>query len=141
MQIAKVRWEAGIRTALEVANFFSVATMPPLRWAALSALLPLTTVSRGPAGPPRVREPILVTWSQSSLIVSVVRLAVRGGWGLRSARAAVVGFGFGVLEAEVGGLRRVSAWQLAGVRGCGGLGSEVQGAWTSGGGLCREAAT
>lgn len=61
-----------IHTALAVAYFFSVATIPPLRCAALSALLPLTTVSRGPAAPPRVRAPILVTLSQSSLIVFLV---------------------------------------------------------------------
>lgn len=54
------------RTALAEANFFSVATMPPLRWAAFSADLPFTTVSRGPAAPPRVRLPILVTEFQSS---------------------------------------------------------------------------
>ncbi len=54
------------------ANFFSVATIPPLRWAAFRADLPLTTVSRGPAAPPRVRLPILVTEFQSSDIVNVV---------------------------------------------------------------------
>jgi len=63
--------QAGLHTALAVANFFSVPMMAPLRWAALSALFPLTTVSRGPAAAPRVRDPILVTVSHSSLIVSV----------------------------------------------------------------------
>jgi hypothetical protein len=33
--------------------------------------LPLTTVSRGPAAPPRVRLPILVTEFQSSDILNV----------------------------------------------------------------------
>ncbi|KAB8342924.1 hypothetical protein FH972_022521 [Carpinus fangiana] len=61
------------------ANFFSVASTEPDRWAALSAALPRTTVSRGPAAPPRVLEPILVTESQSSDIVLdvVVVRAVR----------------------------------------------------------------
>jgi hypothetical protein len=54
------------------ANFFSVATIPPLRWAAFRADFPLTTVSRGPAAPPRVRLPILVTEFQSSDISNVV---------------------------------------------------------------------
>lgn len=63
---------SGVLTALAEANFFSVATMPPLRWAAFKADLPLTTVSRGPAAPPRVRLPILVTEFQSSDILKVV---------------------------------------------------------------------
>jgi hypothetical protein len=57
----------GRLTALAVANFFSVAMTAPLRWAALSADLPLTTVSRGPAALPRVRLPILVTSSQPAV--------------------------------------------------------------------------
>ena len=63
-----------ILTALAEAYFFSVATMPPLRWAALSADLPFTTAARGPAAPPRVRLPILVTESHSS---DMLRLCVR----------------------------------------------------------------
>jgi hypothetical protein len=59
-------------TALAEAYFFSVATMPPLRWAALSADLPFTTAARGPAAPPRVRLPILVTDSQSSDMLMVM---------------------------------------------------------------------
>ncbi len=53
-------------TWLPAWNFFSVPTTTPDRCAALSALLPRTTVSRCEA-PPRVRLPILVTSSQSRL--------------------------------------------------------------------------
>ena len=61
------RTQVGLTAVLAVVNcFLSVARMAPLRWAAFSAALPLTTVSRGPAAPPRVRAPILVTESQSS---------------------------------------------------------------------------
>jgi hypothetical protein len=78
-------------TALAEANFFSVAITAPLRCAALSAALPFTTVSRGPAPAPRVRLPILVTWSQSSDMFAVVF----GGWvcvcgGVRKADGVVV---------------------------------------------------
>ena len=51
-------------TELPAPNFFSVPMTAPVRWAALRALLPRTTVSR--AAPPRVLLPILVTESQSS---------------------------------------------------------------------------
>lgn len=44
----------------------------PERWAALSADLPFTTVSRC-APPPRARLPILVTVSQSSMLVVMCR--------------------------------------------------------------------
>jgi hypothetical protein len=66
-------------TALADANFFSVAMTAPLRWAALSADLPFTTVSRGPPPAPRVRLPILVTLSQSSDMFAVV-CGVEEGW-------------------------------------------------------------
>jgi hypothetical protein len=63
---------------LAEAYFFSVATTAPERWAALSADLPLTTVSRGPEAAPRVRLPILVTASQSSdIVVDGVEVVVR----------------------------------------------------------------
>lgn len=55
-------------TALPTAYFFSVATTAPLRWAAFSALLPRTTVSRCTAPPPRTLLPMRVTESQSSFI-------------------------------------------------------------------------
>lgn len=58
------------RTALPAPYFFSVPTTAPLRWAALRALFPRTTVSRA-TPPPRVRLPILVTLSQSSMVVDV----------------------------------------------------------------------
>ena len=58
-------------TAFPAAYFFSVPTTRPCRWAALSALLPLMTVSRT-TGPPRFLEPMRVTESQS-LIVAVKR--------------------------------------------------------------------
>lgn len=61
-------WE---RTWFAVANFFSVAMMPPLRCAAFRAALPRTTVSRCWAPGPRVLLPILVTDSQSSDMLSV----------------------------------------------------------------------
>lgn len=54
-------------TAFPVANFFSVATIAPLRWALFRAPLPRTTVSRW-LEPPPVLLPILVTVSQSSAI-------------------------------------------------------------------------
>lgn len=78
----------GGRTALPVANFFSVATMPPLRCAAFKALLPRTTVSRGPAAPPRVFDPILVTVSQSLILAVCVVLCcvVSGGMELLRTR-------------------------------------------------------
>lgn len=60
--------ELGRRTELPVLNFFSVPMTAPLRWAALRALFPRTTVSRGPLPPPRVLLPILVTLSQSSIL-------------------------------------------------------------------------
>lgn len=60
------------RTALAEAYFFSVPMTPPLRWAALRAALPRTTVSRSEAPGPRALLPILVTLSQSSDIVTVV---------------------------------------------------------------------
>ena len=53
-------------TALPAPNFFSVPMTAPCRCAALSALLPRTTVSRC-AAPPPVLLPILVTVSQSSM--------------------------------------------------------------------------
>jgi hypothetical protein len=52
---------------LPAPNFFSVPMTVPLLWAALSADLPLTTVSRA-APPPRVLLPIFVTVSQSSMV-------------------------------------------------------------------------
>ena len=55
-------------TVFPAANFFSVAMICPLRWAALRAPFPLTTVSRWPA-PPFVLLPILVTVSQSSAMM------------------------------------------------------------------------
>lgn len=58
--------------------FFSVARMAPLRAAALSADEPRTTVSRSLA-PVRVLLPILVTWSQSDMIV-VVLCRSCGNW-------------------------------------------------------------
>lgn len=72
---------SGLLTALAEAYFFSVATIPPLRWAAFRADLPLTTVSRGPEAPPRTRLPILVTEFQSSdiLIVGLVNKEVEVG--------------------------------------------------------------
>lgn len=45
--------------------------MPPERWAALRADLPLTTVSRG-APPARNLLPILVTESHSDMMIDVV---------------------------------------------------------------------
>jgi len=54
-------------TELPAPNFFSVPMTVPLLWAALSADLPLTTVSRA-APPPRVLLPIFVTVSQSSMV-------------------------------------------------------------------------
>lgn len=58
----------GLRTALPVAYFFSVATMAPVLWALFNAPLPRTTVSRCDEPPP-VLLPILVTVSQSSMVV------------------------------------------------------------------------
>ena len=58
----------GILTGLPDANFFSVPTIVPLRWAALRAALPRTTVSRCD-GPPVTLLPILVTVSQSSAMI------------------------------------------------------------------------
>jgi hypothetical protein len=68
------------RTAFPVASFFSVPMIAPLLCAALSADLPLTTVSRG-APAPRVLLPIFVTVSQSSMVNSPFVLVVlrRGG--------------------------------------------------------------
>lgn len=68
-----------ILTALPVWNFFSVATMAPLRWAAFRAADPRTTVSRWAAPAPRVRLPILVTESQSSDIMTLAVFGVVGG--------------------------------------------------------------
>lgn len=53
-------------TEFPAPNFFSVPITAPLRWAALSADFPFTTVSRW-APPPRARLPIFVTLSQSSI--------------------------------------------------------------------------
>lgn len=64
----------GVLTALVLPNFFSVATTPPVLCAALSADLPRMTVSRGAAGPPRVRLPILVTWSQSDMVAVLIEM-------------------------------------------------------------------
>jgi hypothetical protein len=58
-------WKQGRTFAVE--NFLSVATTAPLRWAALSALFPLTVVSRSAPGP-RALLPILVTVSQSLIL-------------------------------------------------------------------------
>ena len=58
--------ERDCRTMLPVANFFSVPTMAPVRWAWLSAPFPRTTVSRW-EGPPLTLLPILVTVSQSDI--------------------------------------------------------------------------
>ena len=66
-------------TELPAVNFFSVPTTAPLRWAALSALLPRTTFSRD-APPPRVLLPIFVTVSQSSMVNGVWWFRIdRGG--------------------------------------------------------------
>ena len=54
-----------IKLTFAVENFFSVPVTAPLRWAALSALLPLMVVSRFAVPGPRTLLPILVTLSQS----------------------------------------------------------------------------
>jgi hypothetical protein len=59
----------GLTFAVE--NFFSVAMMAPLRWAAFRALLPLIVVSRVATPGPRTLLPILVVDSQSSDILLV----------------------------------------------------------------------
>ena len=56
-----------VRTALPVANFFSVPMMAPVRWAWFRAPFPRTTVSRWEP-PPLVLLPIFVTVSQSSMV-------------------------------------------------------------------------
>ena len=56
------------RTEFPAPNFFSVPITEPLRWAAFRADFPRTTVSRAVA-PPRDLLPILVTESQSSMMV------------------------------------------------------------------------
>jgi len=63
-----------VRTVLAVEYFFSVPMTAPVRAAAFSALFPRTTVSRTVAPGPRVLLPILVTVSQSAMmmVVSVV---------------------------------------------------------------------
>jgi hypothetical protein len=61
--------ECRIRTALPEAYFFSVATTPPLRCAALRADLPRMTLERGALEPPLTLLPILVMVFQSSDIV------------------------------------------------------------------------
>ena len=53
-----------------VEYFFSVPTTAPLLCAAFSALFPLIVVSFCPTPDPRTLLPILVTDSQSSLILS-----------------------------------------------------------------------
>lgn len=63
---------------LVVPYFFSVPTIAPVRWAALSALLPLMTVSRCAAPPPPALLPILVTWSQSDMVSDDVRGILEG---------------------------------------------------------------
>lgn len=67
-------------TGFPAANFFSVPMMVPLRWAALRAALPRTTVSRCD-GPPLTLLPILVTVSQSSDIMYVFgKVLVLNSW-------------------------------------------------------------
>lgn len=68
-------------TALAVAYFFSVVMAEPLLLAALRALWPRSTVSRGPPAPPRVLLPILVTEFQSSDILAAVVVVGRGNGG------------------------------------------------------------
>lgn len=64
-------------TGFPAENFFSVPTIAPVRWAALRADLPRTTVSFCDA-PPVTLLPILVTVSQSSMMIDVdFRLRVR----------------------------------------------------------------
>ena len=71
-------WANGGRelTALAVAYFFSVVMAEPLLLAALRALWPRSTVSRGPPAPPRTLLPILVTEFQSSDILAAVVVVV-----------------------------------------------------------------
>lgn len=59
---------------MAVEYFFSVEMAEPLLLAALRALWPRSTVSRGPPAPPRVLLPILVTEFQSSDILAVVEI-------------------------------------------------------------------
>lgn len=73
---------------LPVVYFFSAPRRVPERCAAFKALLPLMTVSRGMAPPPLCFLPILVTESQSLILVVlggvlgvVERVVVRGGSG------------------------------------------------------------
>ena len=63
-----------------LANFFSVPTTAPLRWAALSALLPLIVVSRCVAPGPRALLPIFVTDSQSSDMLAVCVCKAESGF-------------------------------------------------------------
>lgn len=65
---------------LPVVYFFSVARIPPDRWAAFKALLPLMTVSRGAAPAPRCLPPILVTESQSLILVVIEVVFGCLGW-------------------------------------------------------------
>ena len=61
-------------------------TIAPLRCAAFNALLPLIVVSLVATPGPRALLPILVTFSQSSLIVS----SCREGWGWDSSAGDVL---------------------------------------------------
>ena len=65
---------AGDGLTFAVENFFSVPMTAPDLCAAFRALLPLTTVSRVLAPGPRALLPILVTASQSSLMVGLCEI-------------------------------------------------------------------
>ena len=85
-----VRVGSGGLTALPVANFFSVPTMAPLRWAWFRAPFPRTTVSRWEEPPPLLL-PILVTVSQSSdMVIDEMSFACGGSLVVLGAKVGIV---------------------------------------------------